>query len=128
MNVNEFETGPVEGLLPIAMRGPEFLRLTPGELVLLVQGATSPFYQVLMKLAEGELEKLETAHFKCWKDEAEFQRTGLLAVAARIFLERLGQEVQRQADEFASEIAFVKQKKDSLMIDPEQMIHDQILS
>lgn len=123
--LDEFETGPAEGLLPIAMRGPDSLKLSPAEMVLLVQGVNSPFYAVLMKLFEGELEKLETTHFKTWKDKEAFERTGLFAVAARIFLERAGEEIRKQSDEFAGELEFIKKKKEQLTQSLEQQIRDE---
>ena len=123
--LDEFETGPVEGLLPISMRNPEEMKLAPQEQVLLVQGVNSPFYQVLMKVFQGELEKLETAHFKVWKDKEAFERTGLFAVAARIFLERSEAEVKRQIDEFSSDIDFAKKKKELLKASLEDQIREQ---
>ena len=123
--LEEFETGPVEGLMPIAMRDSKFLQLTPQDKVILVNHIHSPAYQVYLKLAEGELEKMETAHFQVWKDREAFERTGLFAVAARIFVERLGQEMQRQVEEFAGEVEFAKTKKELLEKSPEEQIQEE---
>ena len=123
--LDEFETGPVEGLVPIAMRDPNFLQLTPQDKVILAQFANSPAHAVFLKLAEGEIEKAETDHFKTWKDKKEFQRTGIFAVAMRIFLERLSAEIQRQVEEFSGEVEFAKQKKAQLQKSPEQQIQEE---
>ena len=125
--LDEFETGPAEGLLPISMRNPESLKLAPQEQVLLVQGVNSPFYAVLMKIFQGELEKLETAHFKTWKDKETFERTGLLAVSARIFLERSEKEITHQIEEFSSDIDFAKTKKDLLKTSLEDQVRNEFL-
>lgn len=123
--LDEFETGPVEGLMPIAMRDPNFLKLTPQDKVILAQFANSPAHAVYLKLAEGELEKMETAHFKVWQDKEAFDRTGLFAVAARVFVERLGAEMQRQVEEFSGEVQFAKQKKAQLEKSPEEQIQEE---
>jgi hypothetical protein len=115
MEIEEFETGPVEGLqVPIAMRDPRFLKLSSTEKVTLANWYGTPAYQVWMKLSQGEIEKLETSHFQNWKDKEAFERTGLLAVSARIFFERIQNECTRQMDEFSGEVEFIKQKKDLL--------------
>ena len=115
MEIEEFETGPVEGLqVPIAMRDPRFLKLSSTEKVTLANWYGTPAYEVWVKLSQGEIEKLETAHFQNWKDREAFERTGLLAVSARIFFERIMSECTRQMEEFSGEIEFVKQKKDLL--------------
>jgi hypothetical protein len=120
--LNEFETGPVEGLQPIAMRDPNFLKLTPGDKVILANFYSSPAYAVIMKLMEGEVEKAETDHLKSWRDEVLFQRTGIFAVAMRIFMERVQMEVNRQVEEFAGEVDFARNKKKELETSPEEQI------
>jgi hypothetical protein len=120
--LNEFENGPVQGLQPIAMRDPNFLKLTPSEQVILVNWVNSPAYAVFLKLFEGEIEKSETAHFRVWQDEAAFQRTGIFAVAMRIGLERVTAEVHRQVEEFSGELEFLKKKKEVAAKSPEQQI------
>lgn len=120
--LNEFETGPVEGLMPIAMRDPNNLKLTPQEMVVLANFIGSPAHAVFLKLVQGEIEKAETAHFRAWKDEAEFQRTGLFAVAMRIAIERLQTEMSRQIEEFRGELEFTKIKKTQAALSPEEQI------
>lgn len=123
--LDEFNTGPVEGLMPIKMRDPNHLQLTAQDKVTLVQHVHSPAYQVYLKLAEGVLEEMETAHFQVWKDKEAFERTGLFAVAARIFMERLGADMQRHVEEFAGEVEFAKTKKEVLEKSPEEQIQEE---
>ncbi len=126
MNImDEFETGPVEGLQPIAMRDPEALSFSPQDLVILATWVSSPAYRVWQKLCEGVIEKLETAHFNNWKNEEAFQRTGLFAVAARAHYEQVQLEAKRAVEEFAGEIDFARIKKEQMKLSPEQMIQDQ---
>jgi len=123
--LNEFETGPVEGLKPIAMRDPNFLKLTPGDKVVLANFYSSPAYAVLLKLMEGEIEKAETGHFKKWQDQDLFQRSGIFCVAMRTFMERLQTEIQRQVEEFAGEVEFARTTKSQLEKSPEEQIQDE---
>ena len=123
--MDEFETGPAEGLQPIAMRDPDDLKFTPQDLVILATWVSSPAYHVWQKLCEGVIEKMETAHFNCWKEEEAFQRTGLFAVAARAHYEQVQLEAKRSVDEFAGELDFARIKKEQMKISPEQMIQDQ---
>ena len=54
--MDEFETGPAEGLQPIAMRDPLALQLTPQDLVILASWVASPAYRVCCEyrhLADG---------------------------------------------------------------------------
>ncbi len=44
--MDEFETGSVEGLQPIAMRDPNALKFSPQDLVILATWVTSPAYKV----------------------------------------------------------------------------------
>lgn len=123
--MDEFETGPVEGLQPIAMRDPDALRFTPQDLVVLATWVSSPAYHVWQKLCEGVIEKMETAHFNNWKDEEAFQRTGLFAVAARAHYEQVQLEAKRSVEEFAGELDFARIKKEQMKISPEQMVQNQ---
>ena len=121
--IPEFETGPAEGLqTPIRMRDPRYLQLTAQEKVTLAQWYGSPAYLVWQKLSEGEIEKLETAHFQNWKDGPLFQRTGLFAVAARDHYEKIQLECRRQVEEFSGEVEFIKQKRELLKTSPEEQV------
>jgi hypothetical protein len=123
--MDEFETGPVEGLQPIAMRDPEALKFSPMDLVTLATWYSSPAYKVWQKLCEGVIEKMETAHFNNWKDEEAFQRTGLFAVAARAHYEQVQLEAKRSIEEFSGEVDFARIKREQMKKSPEQMIQDQ---
>jgi hypothetical protein len=123
--MDEFETGPVDGLQPIAMRDPYELALTPNELVILATWVSSPAYRVWQKLSESVIEKCETAHFQNWKDAEAFQRTGLVAVASRMHYEQVQLEAKRAVEEFSGELDFARIKKEQLKVSPEQQIQDQ---
>jgi predicted thioredoxin/glutaredoxin len=120
--MDEFETGPVDGLRPIAMRDEHALRLTPNDLVILATWVSSPAYVVWQKLSEGVIEKLETSHFQNWKVEADFQRTGLVAVSARLHYEQVQLEAKRAVEEFSGELDFARIKKEQMKVSPEQQI------
>ena len=123
--MDEFETGPVEGLQPIAMRDPHALQLSPNDLVILANWVSSPAYKVWQKLSEGVIEKLETAHFQNWKVEADFQRTGLVAISARLHYEQVQLEAKRAVEEFAGELDFARIKKEQVKTSPEQQIQNE---
>jgi len=72
---------------------------TQNEVQLLADLANMPHYQVLLRLMEGEVERGETDHFKAYKQKEEFERLGLIAVAQRIFFERIQKEVEHQKQE-----------------------------
>jgi hypothetical protein len=120
--MDEFETGPAEGLQPIAMRDPHALQLSPNDIVVLASWVASPAYKVWQKLSEGVIEKLETAHFQNWKIEADFQRTGLVAVSARIHYEQVQLEAKRAVEEFAGELDFARMQKEKLKLSAEQQV------
>jgi|SRR5580692_1932867 hypothetical protein len=123
--MDEFETGPVAGLQPIAMRDPNSLKFSPNDLVILASWMASPAYKVWQKLSEGVIEKLETAHFNNWKDEQAFLRTGMFAVAARAFYEQAQTEAKAAVEEFSGELEFIKIKQQQLKTSPEQLIQNQ---
>ena len=109
---------PAEGLVH---RRPT-LQLSSDEKLVLVNWAISQEYVLWLKLAEGIIEKAETAHFQTWKDKDTFERTGIMAVAQRIFFERLQHEVKSQVEELQGELEFAKIKKDELNTSPEELI------
>jgi hypothetical protein len=123
--MDEFETGPVEGLQPIAMRDPLALKLSPQDLVVLATWVSSPAYKVWQKLSEGVIEKLETAHFKNWKDQDDFQRTGLVAVSARMHYEQVQLEATRAVEEFSGELDFARLKQKQLRVSVEEQIQNE---
>lgn len=71
---------------------------------LLASGSTSPFYQLILRLMEGEIEKAETEHFRAYRDREQFDRLGVVAVAMRIFFERVQTEIDYQRDEYFGEV------------------------
>jgi hypothetical protein len=111
----EFETGPAKGLqTPIRLQDLRHVQLNPQEKVQLAQWYGTPAYQLWLKLSEGEIEKLETAHFQNWKDGPAFERTGLVAVSARLFFEAIQKECRHQMEEFSGEVEFVRSKQELL--------------
>jgi len=69
---------------------------TMNEVQMLADLAGMPHYQILLRLMEGEVERGETDHMKAYKDKELFERTGLIAVAQRIFFERVQKEIEHQ--------------------------------
>ncbi|MGH7744524.1 MAG: hypothetical protein ACREQ5_06855 [Candidatus Dormibacteria bacterium] len=78
----------------------EHLPLSYAELSILAQAPNSQFYNVVLRVMEGELEKLETEHMAQWKEKEKFERSGLVAVAARVFYERIQREINFHVSEF----------------------------
>lgn len=72
---------------------------TMAETQMLADLANMPHYQILLLLMEGEVERGETEHMRAYKNKEEFERTGLVAVAQRIFYERIQKEVEHQKQE-----------------------------
>ena len=72
---------------------------TQVETQMLADLANMPHYQILLSLMEGEVERGETDHFKAYKQKEEFERLGLIAVAQRLFFERIQFEVEHQKQE-----------------------------
>jgi hypothetical protein len=111
----EFETGPAEGLqVPIRLQDLRNVQLTSQEKVTLAQWFGTPAYQVWLKLSEGEIEKMETAHFQSWKDKETFERTGLVSVSARLFFEAVQKACKHQMEEFSGEVEFARTKRELL--------------
>jgi hypothetical protein len=73
-------------------------------------------------LSEAIIEKTETAHFQNWKDKEAFERTGLAAVAQRMFYEQFQNDAKRKIEEFSSELDFVRKKQDEMKVSPEEQI------
>jgi hypothetical protein len=120
--MDEFDTGPAEGLKPIKMRDPNSLKLSPQELIMLSHFVVSPLYQIFQKLSEGIIEESETKHFKLYKEPTAFDRTGLIAVAQRLFYEELQAKMKWQVDEFNADMDFARAQKKALLASPEELI------
>lgn len=98
------------------------LQLTENEKVMLVNWAHSAEYSVFLRLAEALIEADETKHFQLWRDKEAFERTGLVAVAQRLFFERLQKEVNTQFEEFQGELEFIKNEQEINTASPEEII------
>jgi len=86
--------------------------LSNAEMALVAALPESPLYNVELRIMEGIIETLETEHFKAFKNKDEFDRTGIEAVAARVFYERYQKEVAYQAAEFkGNEEALIEEEK-----------------
>jgi hypothetical protein len=119
---NEFELQDPAPGLEARRESPDDSELTPNEKLLLVQWGSSKEYDVFLKLSESIITRAETFHFKNWGNHEAFERTGLIAVAMRIFYERLQKEIKHHYEEFAGEIAFAKTEKEVAKTSPEEMI------
>lgn len=98
-----------QGLITKAIKAAptEFhVSLTQGELSLAAQLPNSPAYQLILKLLEGEIQKLETEHFRSWKNTEQFTNTGFAAVAAQLLYERLQKEVNYHSSEYQGKQEF----------------------
>jgi hypothetical protein len=120
----EFDEGFLQHPAP-GLDVQDTVTLTASEKLELVQWASSTTYRVFLKLAEGVIEISETRHLQSWQDSDKFQRTGLVAVAQRMFFEALQKTVAVQYAEFKGEMAFAKQQKENLQEDPETFIRRQ---
>lgn len=88
------------------------VELTDVERKSLATLTATPAYEALLKLMHGEVVKAETEHFKAFRDSALFERLGLIAVAQRLFMERIEKEVQQQTEtEFETRQAAAEEKK-----------------
>lgn len=114
------------GLIPGAQRKTavrEHVKFSEAELVQIARAQSGdPMYLVLLRLFEGELEKLETDHLKHWKDKEMFDRTGIVAVAARTFYERIQREVNYQAEEYQANRMAVQQEQEAEEMTPEDIV------
>jgi len=79
-------------------------------------------YSAYLRIQEGELEKLETEHMQNWRDKDLFERTGLIAVAARTFYERCQIEVNYHAAEFHGEEVNAAYTQETEQMSPEEFI------
>lgn len=100
----------------------EHIPLSHPEASALMQAPNSLLYNVILRIMEGEIEKMETEHLSVWKKKEEFERTGLVAVSARLFYERVQKEINFQISEFiGNEEARTEEEKVKQM-SPEELI------
>ena len=100
----------------------QHLRLTAAEMAAIATLPNSPLYQVILRVMEGELTKLETAHMQKWGDRESFDRSGLIAVAARIFFESVQKEINYQTEEYLGIQLEQEAKQEELATTPEQFM------
>ena len=92
------------------------------ELQILSGFPNSAQYNINLKILEGEIEKLETEHMRSWKDKELFERTGLVAVAARKLYERYQHEVNYHSEQFNNLVEDRVIQKEVEKLTPEQIL------
>lgn len=100
----------------------EHLKITDAEAAMVSHLPNSPEYNLILRIMEGECEKLETAHMSAWKDEKVFQRTGLIAVSARVFFEQFQREINYHSGEYRSVLETINVQKEVAAMTPEEFI------
>lgn len=100
----------------------DHLVLSHPELSTIARLPNSPEYNVLLRIMEGEIEKLETTHMKVWRDKELFERTGLIAVAARGFFESIQVEVNYHSTQFIGDVEADAIDKQVADMTPEEFI------
>lgn len=129
MEPNEIDLQPAApGLGAVRRDARKHIELTPNEKLILAQWYGTPAYEVFLKLAEAEIEKAETRHFQAWQSTEMFNRFGVIAVAMRIFFERIQAEANFQMQEFSGEVAYALQEEDAFHTSPEELIQRQFTS
>jgi hypothetical protein len=82
----------------------------------------SPTYNVILRILEGEIEKLETEHMQAWRDKDLFERTGLVAVSARMLYEKFQIEVNYHSAEFMGAMEAATTERVVAEMSPEEFI------
>ena len=82
----------------------------------------SPTYNVILRILEGEIEKLETEHMQAWRDKDLFERTGLVAVSARMLYEKFQIEVNYHSAEFVGAMEAATTERVVAEMSPEEFI------
>jgi hypothetical protein len=100
----------------------DHISLSPGDASTVARLPNSPEYNVILRIMEGELEKLETEHMQSYKDRDSFDRSGLIAVAARLFYERFQVEVNFHSSEFIGNIEDERINKEVEQMSPEEFV------
>jgi hypothetical protein len=91
----EQPTGPKEAIVRN-----DHLVINQAEAAIASRMPNSPEYNFSLRVLEGEIEKFETAHMKNWANKEAFERTGLIAVAARLLFERFQNEINHHSSEY----------------------------
>lgn len=105
----------------IASEAHQHIPLSDAERSIVSRLPNSAEYNIILRLLEGEIEKLETAHLKSWRDKEAFVSTGLVAVAARITYENFQKEVNYQASEFVGQRQFEEIEEEVSKMSPAAM-------
>ena len=105
-----------------ALQKNEHLALSHAEAAVVSRLPNSTEYNAILKIMEGEIEKLETEHMQNWKDKDLFERTGLVAVAARTLYERFQIEINFHSSEFRGNEAGAELDKAVEEMSPEEFI------
>lgn len=84
----------------VALSQNEHLALSHSEASVIARLPNSSEYNVILKIMEGELEKMETECFQRALEKDVFDRMGLMAAAARKFYERFQIEINWHSSEF----------------------------
>ena len=100
----------------------QHVSLSPNAMAIVSQLPNSPVYDTILRIMEGELEKLETEHLKHWKNTEVFDRTGLVAVAARIFYENVQKEINYFVTEYQGNREYEAAETEVAMISPEELM------
>jgi len=98
------------------------LPLSQSDLALAARLPNSSEYDLILRIFEGELQKLETEHMQSYRDKETFERTGLIAVSGRLLFERLQNEINFHSSEFRGELEAALAEKDSETMTPEEFI------
>jgi hypothetical protein len=102
--------------------GKQHIEFSHSELSRLAQFPNSTDYNITLKILEGECEKLETDHMRQYKDKELFERTGLIAVAARLLYEKYMKEVNYHAAQFASMVEDAAVQEEVKALTPQQIL------
>ena len=114
------------GLQPLPPKAAQLendhIRLSHAEAAVVSRLPNSTEYNAILRIMEGEIEKLETEHMKSWRDKELFERTGLIAVSARAFYERFQIEINYHSSEFRGEEAAAELDRAVKEMSPEEFI------
>ena len=105
--------------------GKQHIEFSHSESARLAQFPNSTDYNITLKILEGECEKLETAHMRAYKDKELFERTGLIAVAARLLYEKYMKEVNYHAEKFADIEEYQAVEEEVKAMTPQQLLINQ---
>lgn len=100
----------------------EHILLSNAEMQIVSSLPNSAVYNVILRIMEGEIEKLETRHLQLYDDKDKFDRSGLIAVAARVFYENIQKEINHQSSEFFGNKEAEEIEKQTASMTPEEIL------